>query len=95
VETTAQVVDEPDDGFAKNTSMKNKLSTTILTILIAFAGTGRAESPTGTPDVVAKNAAVIEQVVPVVALLRAVKESDAALFQQCWEEDGRAIPARF
>jgi hypothetical protein len=42
----AQVVSEPDDGFAKNTSMKNKLSITILTILVAFIGVADADAVT-------------------------------------------------
>jgi hypothetical protein len=65
-------------GSQEKTSMKNKLSTAILTILIAFAGTGRAESPAAKPGVIANSAAVIEQALPVAALLRSVKESDAA-----------------
>jgi hypothetical protein len=74
--------------------MKNTLSTTILTILVAFASADRAmaEAPAAKPGdgttkaVAAKDAAVIEQAIPVVALLRSVKESDTALFQHCWDK---------
>jgi hypothetical protein len=74
--------------------MKNTLSTTILTILVAFASADRAmaEAPAAKPGdgttkaVAAKDAPVIEQAIPVVALLRSVKESDTALFQQCWDK---------
>lgn len=67
--------------------MKTKLSAAILTILVAFAPTSRAEteSPTTKPAAETK-AAVIEQALPVAALLRSVKEADTALFQRCWDK---------
>ena len=74
--------------------MKNTLSTAILTTLVAFACADRAmaEAPAAKPSdgttkaVAAKDATVIEQAIPVVALLRSVKESDTALFLQCWDK---------
>ena len=74
--------------------MNTKRSFTLLTILVAFTTASHAETessatkPAGdTAKNVAKNdTAVIEQAAPVAALLRSVKEADAALFQQCWDK---------
>lgn len=84
----------PMMGSQTYTSMKTKLSITILTILIAStaANFAQSESPATKPaEVAAKNtektdASVIEQALPVAALFRAVKTSDTDLFQQCWDK---------
>lgn len=75
-------------GSQTYTSMKTKLSITILTVLVAIACPYHAKgaSPAEKPKVAAKDAEVVEQAVPVVALLRSVKESNAELFQQCWDK---------